>query len=113
MEHAQAGAILGAKCTVLDAELRQVSEGAERLRRALTVAAEALATERKRSEETSVELERMQRAAQEQQQQLMQQQLEIEVHRRAGARMEEVAERSAHEAEAVRGVSAYSTRSSA
>jgi hypothetical protein len=31
----------------------------------------------------------MQRAAQEQQQQLMQQQLEIEAHRRAGARMEE------------------------
>ena len=49
MEHAQAGA----KCTVLDAELRHVSEGAERLRRALTVAAEALANERKRSEETS------------------------------------------------------------
>ena len=49
MEHAQAGA----KCTVLDAELRHVSEGAERLRRALTVAAEALVNERKRSEETS------------------------------------------------------------
>jgi chromosome segregation ATPase len=146
MEHAQAGA----KSTVLDAELRHVSEGAERLRRALTVAAEALVNERKRSEETSgalqaageaaarsreeaercrehasasrdewqrslselevrqlelsqqcarseaevevrqLELERMQRAAQEQQQQLMQQQLEIEAHRRAGARMEEL-----------------------
>ena len=49
MEHAQAGA----KCTVFDAELRPVSEGAERLLRALTVAAEALANERKRSEETS------------------------------------------------------------
>ena len=32
MEHAQAGA----KCTVFDAELRPVSEGAERLLRALT-----------------------------------------------------------------------------
>jgi hypothetical protein len=49
MEHAQAGA----KCTVFDAELRPVSEGAERLLRAPTVAAEALANERKRSEETS------------------------------------------------------------
>jgi hypothetical protein len=49
MEHAQAGA----KCTVLDAELRPVSEGAERLLRAPTVAAEALANERKRSEVTS------------------------------------------------------------
>ena len=49
MEDAQAGA----KCTVFDAELRPVSEGAERLLRALTVAAEALANERKRSEETS------------------------------------------------------------
>ena len=49
MEHAQAGA----KCTVFDAELRPVSEGAERLLRAPTVAAEALANERKRSEVTS------------------------------------------------------------